>query len=502
MNKKVLKALSFSVAMLMTASVFAGCGSKTTKTEGTKTETTAAVETTAEKAAVKEVEKPKKINFMSDTLLIKEDGLDQLLAKYKEITGIELVITQPAHNQYQEKLKLTIASGENIDAAEIYSADYVNFSSNGVFAPLKSYIDNSELFKPINKEYFEALTLADGEIYGVPMNTGGGCITYVRQDWLDNLGLEMPKTWDEYYELMKAFTFNDPDKNGQNDTFGYTGPGVGVDSDWYIRDFYQDASPDLIVKDGKWIDGFSQPEFKEALVRLNKAYSEGLIDKEIFTNKTSTCRDKFYAGKVGLFTYWAGTWNRNMQVNTEPNFPNAKVAAMPPVEGSYYNNRVPYVTSVLKKSKNAEGVFKYLVEFMHDGAEGQKLFTFGVEGVHYEVKDGKIEMMPRISDPKKPLAKTYHSPELQLNPFTIDIDPNLDPLITGSLKIFMDNAKQQQLIPESATWAKRAGDIRKLKEEIIAKTMISEYSIDDGLALYATKSKELGMDKVLEEINK
>ena len=43
----------------------------------------------------------------------------------------------------------------------------------------------------------------------------------IRKDWLDNLGLEVPTTLDELFDVMYAFTYNDPDGNGKNDTWGY-----------------------------------------------------------------------------------------------------------------------------------------------------------------------------------------------------------------------------------------------------------------------------------------
>ena len=51
----------------------------------------------------------------------------------------------------------------------------------------------------------------------------------IRKDWLENLGLEEPKTIDEFYNVLKAFTKDDPDGNGKDDTYGlvaskFTGP--------------------------------------------------------------------------------------------------------------------------------------------------------------------------------------------------------------------------------------------------------------------------------------
>ena len=64
----------------------------------------------------------------------------------------------------------------------------------------------------------------DGKLYGIyrerPLSRQG---IVIRKDWLDNLGLDMPKTVDELYETAKAFTEKDPDQNGKNDTIGFAG---------------------------------------------------------------------------------------------------------------------------------------------------------------------------------------------------------------------------------------------------------------------------------------
>ena len=51
---------------------------------------------------------------------------------------------------------------------------------------------------------------------------------FIRKDWLEAVGMEMPKSWEELYEVCHAFTYNDPDGNGKNDTYGLTGDGMGT----------------------------------------------------------------------------------------------------------------------------------------------------------------------------------------------------------------------------------------------------------------------------------
>lgn len=116
------------------------------------------------------------------------------------------------------------------------ATDYVNYAQTGVIA------DITELYEKYAsdelKEYvgvdggqsMNALTL-DGKIYGLPMMGNGYDevpVMFIRQDWLDNLGLKMPTTIEELKEVARAFTEDDPDGNGQNDTYGLAVDGVEV----------------------------------------------------------------------------------------------------------------------------------------------------------------------------------------------------------------------------------------------------------------------------------
>jgi len=445
-------------------------------------------------------EKPARIDAFLDIILTKEAGQEQFAAEYKKQTGIELRITQPAHNQYREKMLIAFASNDLPDVIEIipdFPQDYMTLAKEGALVPLDKYIAKSPVFKNINKQYLNALKFR-GKIYAVPLNTGGGNLPYIRKDWLDKLGLKAPTTWDEFYNVAKAFATQDPDGNGKHDTIGITLP--GLDQSIYMQDFYQGAEHDFVYKKGRWVDGFVQPEFKKALERLRKAYQEKVLDPEVFTNKTSTCREKFYAGKVGIFPYWAGTWGETIERNVKLNNPKAEVMPLPAIKGVKYINRIGPMLAITKKAKNPEAVFKYFIEYMHDGGKGQMLFTHGVEGVHWAKKGNEYVKLPSLGNPNVPAAKSYIHPELPLNETFKDPFP-LHPAITASLKAFQSSRQFAKLPPDSETYLKYNGEIMNLKKEIMAKVMMGTYTVDQGIQEYKAKSARLHVAKILQEAN-
>ncbi len=67
---------------------------------------------------------------------------------------------------------------------------------------------------------------------------------------------------------------------------------------------------------------------------------------------------------------------------------------MPTIKETKYIERAPIALAITSKAKNPEGIFKYLIEFMHDGDEGEMIFTNGVKDLNYTVKDGVTAKVP------------------------------------------------------------------------------------------------------------
>src|SRR5690606_13948861 len=109
---------------------------------------------------------------------------------------------------------------------------------------------------------------------------------WIRTDWLDNLGLEAPRTIDDLLKISKASTTKDPDQNGEDDTYGlmlsnYLWDPI-ADMEGFMAGF--DAFPRLWVEDesGKLVFGGIQPEVKAALQELQKMYKNGEIENEFY----------------------------------------------------------------------------------------------------------------------------------------------------------------------------------------------------------------------------
>ena len=139
---------------------------------------------------------------------------------------------------------------------------------------------------------------------------------WIRQDWLDNLGLEVPRTWDEMAAVAEAFVTQDPDGNGEADTIGILGPSnsdhmnaIGANQfglDPLFSSFQSYPQYWLQDEDGTVEYGSIQPETREALEKISKLYTNKLIDPEMLVRSDS--KEPLLSGKVGIFfgPWWSG----------------------------------------------------------------------------------------------------------------------------------------------------------------------------------------------------
>lgn len=485
--KKSIKSLVAMGMSLMTAMSFAGCGSKTSNSG-----------TSGESIENKDVKKPDSIKWYINVGLTLDDGAEKWKEEYTKKTGISLDFTPQSNNEYYQNLDLAFASKSAPDVFNLAGQDKLPiYAKQGALADITDLVKSSKLYDEIDQKVWDSVTV-DGKIYGVPFEVGTGTVTYIRKDWLDRVGLKEPTTYDEFINMLKAFKEQIPEC-----TIPYTAPGLYENGACnYLREFYQNANPDFVKVDDKWVDGMAEDNMKDALKRMQEAYKDGLIDLEVVTNTTSACRDKWYSGNVGVFNYWAGQWAVSIADRVKVNDSNAVVEPIDAIKETSYNICVPAVTCISSSCKNKEGAYKYFVEYMHDGGEGQVLFDNGVEDLHWKQDGDKLVKLPKLSNENELNEKAFIAPDLaptklQLTDKKIDTDERL----TNSLKLLNKDGKQQITQPSSKKLTKISSDLTALKSQIISKVVMGDMTVDEGIDKYKNEAKNLGVDEVLKEMN-
>lgn len=219
-------------------------------------------------------------------------------------TNIDIEFELVPDNALNDRKQLMLASGdypEVILHGNLTKEEQMKYGKQGVFIPLNDLIDK---YAPNFKKAMEdipylksSITAPDGNIYALPqINECYHCDyamkLWLNKAWLDKLGLKIPTTTEEFYNVLKAFKEKDPNGNGKPDEI----PLTGSDEMWagnisaflmnaFIVDDYTEKSNGtfLSVKDGKVDMVANKEEWKQGLLYLNKLYKEGLIDPAAFT---------------------------------------------------------------------------------------------------------------------------------------------------------------------------------------------------------------------------
>jgi len=474
--------------------------------------------------AVAEAEKPEKITiFIDGTVVTDANGQDQFIARWEELTGIDLEIIQPDHDAYYDVLQQTIASGEWPDVMILSSTYYSSYAAAGVLWDMTEAWENSATKNSgrwLGDSVIEGLKI-DGSLYGFAPTRGNGCVTYVKQTWLDAVGMEAPTTYEEYLAMCDAFVNKDPDGDGQKDTYAVSAAGfIGAEAPFinYLPEFYQDAWPSFAKgEDGVWYDGFTTEAMKNALARLNDAYVKGYIDPTTLTNGTKDCRNKFYDDQFGVFTYWAGTWATNLKTNLEANNKSGELVALPPLaEAEPYFDRVPPVWAISSTCENPEGVFTWFIDTMLDGGDMQMLWTYGAEGTHWSkaaetvldktYEEGQFHMLENLETAGTAYTKNHIDPMLSLANFAEGYyDPKEDsvkPEAKAASELFGNNSKLAVIVPTTDEMGMYNGDLTTLKNELIAKVIMGEMTYEDAMAKYEADGGKTWSDAIVESLNK
>lgn len=269
------------------------------------------------------------------------------------------------------------------------------------------------------------LVTIDGELYGLPepppLPRREGLV--IRKDWLDALGLEVPTTLDELTEVARAFTTQDPDGNGQADTYGLggflNGQGLGSRFDFIFGAFglpgvwnFAAASADefgLNVRD---------PDYPAALAAMKTFVDEGLIDPDWPTLTRDDFRARWKQGRYGImWEDFAALTNQSNYAPFDENFPDAEWVTVPAPTGpngdAYYGvytgrGNIFAVSADAADAGKKEAIAR-LLEWI--ATDGYYLLGFGEEGVNYVLDaDGNIST-EGLAD-----ADKWTAPERQ--PFT------------------------------------------------------------------------------------
>ncbi len=423
------------------------------------------------------------------------------IEEFKKVSGLTLNIIKPT--EYYQQMPILFTVGEIPDLFELEGSHYITYAENNVLWDMTEAWEKSNIKKSgyVDETFIEASKI-NGRLYGFPINRGNGGVTYIRKDWLDNLGLDIPKNYEEFLKVLKAFREDDPDGNGKKDTFGLTATGIFdniTPYDIHMREFYQDAKLDFYIKDGKYVDGMSEPEMIEALKRLNFAYKNRYIDPEIMTNNVETAIRKFTSGQAGVFNYYAGHWNVIFENDLKANNPYGEIIPIDAIENALYYERPPVMLCISSSVENPQELFDKIIEYSFDGGQGQILFNRGVEGINYYIDhNGKYVQMDNPENPLSLYPRAMYTPELSVS-LVEDIIP-LDERVSSSLETFRNSSVLADLPVINNGINEQIYYINDIKAFAINDMLMAKLTPEEVILQYNKEAKDM-IELVLDELN-
>ena len=311
------------------------------------------------------------------------------------LTNIKLDLVHPTA-EYDQRLLADLAAGVEYDLIYIGLDTMFDLADQGVLTSLTDQIEGSALLSNptvVAPEEWDSIRYND-EIYGVFNKKEGGRMPIVRQDWMEKLGLEDPKTLDDFYNVMVAFRDEDPAGNGKGNTYG-----LSTSKSYDIQPFLsaQGIKPGYVDVDGARTIPWATEDAIPVYEWLAKLYSEGLYDPNFATNATSDMRNLFLTNGVGMVTYW-DTWvglfnNLVLAENPDTEFVARGIPGAVGPDGNIILERgLPGLWSIPVNAKNPDSAFAW-TEWWNT-IPGITLGTLGILDHDYTVTDGKYELTP------------------------------------------------------------------------------------------------------------
>ncbi|MBQ8087518.1 MAG: extracellular solute-binding protein [Clostridia bacterium] len=322
--------------------------------------------------------------------------------------GIDINLIQGGDN-WKQQLALYMTSGDIPDLmAFMDAATFQGYAAEGAFYDITDRVyDYENIIAYLNSvvgytaDDMLARTTLDGAIYGIPSVTIARSYysENIRTDWLEKLGLEVPTTLDEFTEVMRAFTKNDPDGNGVDDTYGFSGAQTYYSLTPFFGAF--GARPDqayFLSEDGeKVVTNVISDDYKAALAYIRDIYAEGLIDPEVFTATYQQTQEKVVRGEFG---YWCGWWSAAGNVvsrfgYTESNPEDSLTVIDPPVgpdgrSGVIAQDPCESYMGIGYNTEHIDEVLKLIDWAM--STDGHRTVMWGVEGQFWtQDENGNID---------------------------------------------------------------------------------------------------------------
>lgn len=329
-----------------------------------------------------------------------KDGSDQVIKAYEDFTNTQVTWDFKPNDTYGDTFGLALMDRKNmpmvLTATGEISGTVIEAAKQGAFWDLTPYLSEYPNLSQIDKNVLSSLTV-NGMIVGIPKNReiGRYGLSY-RTDWAEAVGItKTPTTIDEVYDMMYKFTYNDPDGNGVQDTYGmemtkYTGP-------WDIIQTWFGVGNGWVEKGGDLVPVHETDEYKQALDWMRKIYADGLVRSDWATVQPSEWGQGTQSGKAGMYIdtmdggrrIWDYFVNNNVASVTDSSALAGMTLAGPVAGKSLATSGYNGYFLITKDGAKTEADLRNCLNFLDkmNSVEMRALADFGVKGLSYDLDD-------------------------------------------------------------------------------------------------------------------
>lgn len=459
---------------------------------------------------------PKIVIYMNTNAIARKpegsdpQALQEVTDYVKQQTGVEATPIIPPKGSETDKLNVLLASGEQLD---VFQGGWDKYKQ--AIIPLNDLLDKygPDIKKAWDADAWKLMTDKDGKIWGIPrIITTAPFPLWVRADWLQKLNLPMPKTLDEFENVLKAFKERDPNGNGKDDTIpllledrfqygmvgGFTEFGY---SNW------------LDPKDNKLKIPELQPGYVDFLAKMADWYQKGYIYKETFANYDVL--EMLKTNRIGAVDIWYSrlTINAPKVAQTVKDMDYQFITSLQGPKGSF-QTAYPGTSEamlVTKSSKNPEAVVKF-INWQYQNVENHLTAWYGIKDKHWKWVDPNKKTLevfnpnPYAGEFMITLGLAMEKQYATNDPLRVKHTEFLNNQLTNfnglkmpiDLGVIYDQAALKEKVPN-------AGDLDRLRKEEVIKFIMGARPISD-YNKFVDELYKAGLDKLIdfqtEEYNK
>lgn len=331
-----------------------------------------------------------------------------------ELAGVPIDVQWVPNSSYGEKVNTVLAGDDIPDVMVITGKDqgFVSTAEAGGFWDLTDYLASGDYPNLVteNPDVQQAASV-NGTVYGIyrARDVIRACVI-IRKDWLENLGLDAPQTTDDLMEVARAFTEDDPDGNGEDDTYGLIAPqwpgGIGTNSPYDTIEVWYGAGNVWRDDGGELVPAFTTPEWREAVEYEREMVQSGYINPDYATMDPATWNEPFLNGKGGIIIDVQSRAGQLRGLFSDAGEdPDEMVELVGQLDGPNGTFALPTTgysgfMAIPKSSVQTEEQLTQVLQMLNDlnSTEAQILMNNGVEGDNFTVEDGYAVWNPDRQD--------------------------------------------------------------------------------------------------------